>query len=162
MQRISSDRARQLRRYFQIAAKAAKHSTCHRAHCGAVIVKDTVVIGSGWNSPPLEDEMERTCGASWDYSLKPKYDKTCCVHAEWRAILEALKQHGAESEGSTLYFMRIDEHGNFTDAGRPFCTVCSRLAREAGINYFALWNDQGVDLYTTHEYDLASYAFYKV
>jgi hypothetical protein len=62
--------------------------------------------------------------------------------------------------GSTLYFMRVDEVGGFTDAGDPFCTVCSRLAMEAGIDEFALYNENGADIFTTPEYNKKSYAKY--
>ena len=148
--------------YFQEAAKVAQSATCKRAQCGTVIVKDGAIIGTGYNSPPLGDETLRTCDSKWDKDLKPKYDKTCCIHAEWRAILNACKTNPEQIVGSTLYFMRIDESGNFTDAGRPFCTVCSRLAVESGIKYFMLF-DQGKTIkYDTKKYDRLSYNYYKM
>lgn len=149
-----------MRPYFEMAAKVAQQAKCHRAKCGTVIVKDGKVIGSGYNGPALDDESRRTCNAEWDISIKPKYDKTCCIHAEWRAILDACKRAGTDVEDSTLYFVRMDEHGSFTDAGEPFCTVCSRLTMEAGIAEFALWNNNGADVYPAAEYDAQSYAFY--
>lgn len=66
---------------------------------------------------------------------------------------DALKNNGDKIKDSTLYFMRIDEDGNFTDAGEPFCTVCGRLALDSGIKYFALWNSSGVKVYDTKEYN---------
>jgi hypothetical protein len=56
--------------------------------------------------------------------------------------------------------MRIDEAGNFTDAGDPFCTVCSRLTMEAGVGEFALYNNGGADVYPLCEYNAKSYAAY--
>lgn len=147
--------------YFQEAAKVAQSATCKRANCGTVIVKDGSVIGSGYNSPPLDDETLRTCDSEWDNNVKPKYDKTCCIHAEWRAILNACKTNPEQIVGSTLYFMRIDDSGNFTDAGRPFCTVCSRLAVESGIKYFMLFDRGKAIKYDTIEYDRLSYDYYK-
>jgi len=144
-----------------MAAEAAAGATCYRSHCGSVIVKDGVVIGSGYNAPPLNDEGRRTCDATWDYDKKPKYDLTCCVHAEWRAVIDACKRNADSIKGSTLYFMRIDEGGNFTDASEPYCTTCSRFVMEAGIGEFALWNNEGADVYTLPEYDELSYNFYK-
>jgi hypothetical protein len=78
------------------------------------------------------------------------------VHAEWRAVIDACKRGGINVEGSRLYFMRIDKDGNFTDAGDPFCTVCSRLTMESGVSEFALWNAQGADVYDLAEYDRKS------
>ncbi len=149
------------KKYFELAVQEAKKATCLRAKCGSVIIsEDDKVIGKGFNAPPLKDEKHRFCSSELDLSKKPKYDKTCCVHAEWNAILDAIAKHPDKIEGSTLYFMRIDKDGNFTDAGEPFCTVCSRLALQSGITHFSLWND-GEDCYSTSDYNLKSYEFYK-
>jgi len=125
-------------KFFKIAADVAKNATCTHAKCGAIIVsKDGEIIGRGFNAPPLNDESQRMCNILSDLELKPKYDKTCCVHAEWNAIIDALKNNAGRIDGSTLYFMRIDKNGDFTDAGEPFCTVCSRLALQSGVAEFA-------------------------
>lgn len=148
-------------KYFKLAAEVAKGATCERARCGSVIADKTgVVIGKGYNAPPLDDEAQRTCNTRLDLSLKPKYDKTCCVHAEWNAIIDACKTNGDKLSGATLYFMRIDEAGNFTEAGEPYCTVCSRLAMQSGVSVFGLWND-GPDMIDTSEYNRRSYEYYK-
>jgi hypothetical protein len=68
--------------------------------------------------------------------------------------------HGDQLNGASLYFMRIDNDGNFTNAGEPYCTVCSRLSMESGLKEFALWNDNGADIYPVAEYDRISYQFY--
>ncbi len=145
---------------FELAAKEALLATCTRAKCGAIIVSDGQVIGKGHNSPPLDLESQRRCSYEYDYHKKPKYDKTCCVHAEWNAILDACKRHGEAVTGSTLYFMRVDEDGNFTNADQPFCTVCSRLALQSGVKLFVLWNN-GPVFYKTDEYNRLSYKFHE-
>jgi deoxycytidylate deaminase len=147
--------------FFKAAAKVAISSQCTRARCGSVIVKNGEIIGSGFNAPPGGDTTQCMCSTTLNLTIRPKYDKTCCVHAEWQAILNVCKAHGNDIEGSTLYFMRIDEKGIFTDAGKPFCTVCSRLALESGISLFALWNTNGADIYPTNEYNQLSYAYYQ-
>ncbi len=147
-------------KYFKEAQKVARLSTCDRAHCGAVIVaKDGQIIGIGYNAPPLGDESQRMCDAKLDTTIRQNHDKTCCVHAEWKAIIDALKDHGQKIAGSTLYFMRIDEHGEFTEAGKPYCTVCSRLALESGIETFGLWNG-GPEMISTQEYNKKSYEYF--
>lgn len=146
--------------YFEAAADNAKQATCNRAHCGSVIVKNNVIIGKGSNGPALGDETARVCEADLDHSIKQKYDTTCCVHAEWRAIIDTCRQNGLEVEGSRLYFMRIDEAGRFTDAGDPYCTTCSRLTMESGVSEFALWNADGADIYSASEYNQMSYTYY--
>lgn len=161
MQKDTGSEIQHIQKYFELAAQVAAKATCHRGHCGSVIVKDGMVIGEGYNSPPCEDETARTCDATWDYTKKPKYDLTCCVHAEWRAVLDACKHYADKIDGSTLYFMRIDEKGKFTDAGEPYCTTCSRLAMDAGVSNFALWNNGQAEIFTLYEYNQRSYDFYK-
>ncbi len=160
MKTVVGKDAKEAEKYFREAALAASKATCRRAHCGTVIVSGDMIIGEGYNSPPLNQESNRTCSDVFNSVLKPKYDKTCCIHAEWRAMLDACKRHPAEVDGSTLYFMRIDDNGGFTDAGQPFCTVCSRLAMEAGIATFVLWNQDSIYAYDTDEYDRTSYNYY--
>jgi len=96
----------------------------------------------------------------YDRSKKPKYDLTCCVHAEWRAIVDALRKHHGEIKDATLYYVRLDEEGNPKRSGDPFCTVCSRLALDAGIAFFALWHEIGIVLYNTKDYNERSYIYH--
>lgn len=161
MKRVVGAELAKIRPYFKLAAEAAKKATCQRAKCGSVIIKNGLVIGTGYNSPPLGDESRRTCASVLDYDKKPKYDLTCCVHAEWLAVIDACKNNAEKIGGSALYFMRIDVEGNFTDAGEPYCTTCSRFTMAAGVAEFALWNNDGADIYTLPEYDKLSYDFYK-
>lgn len=161
MERITGIHLKEVLPYFEAAGEIAKKATCHRAKCGTVIIKNDRIIGQGYNGPPLDQEENRTCDNVHDLSIKPKYDKTCCIHAEWRAILDALRNNGDKIQDSNLYFMRVDQEGNFTDAGQPYCTTCSRLALESGVGKFALWNSNGADFYGTQEYNLVSYSFFK-
>lgn len=160
MQRITGSELGAIRPYFEAAAAIAQNATCERAKCGTVIVCDGEIIGEGFNGPALGEESNRTCGDEYDLDIKPKYDKTCCIHAEWRAILDACKRNADKIAGSVLYFMRVDDSGNFTDAGDPYCTTCSRMTLEAGIGQFALWNAEGADIYDADEYNRRSYEYF--
>ena len=147
--------------FFEEARQVALGATCTRARCGSVVVsKDREVIGRGFNAPPLGDESQRMCEVELDKSIKQNNDKTCCVHAEWNAILDALKNHPQDIEGSTLYFMRVSDEGEFTEAGDPYCTVCSRLALQSGISTFGLWNN-GPQMIDTKEYNQKSYNYFR-
>ena len=161
MIRIEQPKIKQLMPYFEEAAREAQRATCLRAKCGSVVVaKSGVIIGRGHNAPPLDDEKQRTCQTQWDLSKKPKYDKTCCAHAEWNAVIDALRSNADQISGSRLYFMRVDKHGNFTDAGEPYCTTCSRFTMQSGVGEFALWNN-GAEIYTLPEYNEKSYRYYE-
>ncbi|MDD3939673.1 MAG: deaminase [Patescibacteria group bacterium] len=145
-------------KWMLAAAEVAKDALCLRAKCGTVIVSDGEIIGSGYNAPPLDQEENRTCLEEVS-TAKPKYDKTCCLHAEWRAILDALKRNPDKIVGAKLYFTRVDENGEIIKSGRPFCTVCSRLALDTGIAEFLLWHDEGICAYPTAEYNKLSYHY---
>ena len=163
MRRIESKDIYELRLFFEEAARVADEATCLRAKCGSVVVSASgVVIGRGYNAPPLGDESQRRCNDTFDLEKKPKYDKTCCVQAEWNAVIDACKTAPEKLAGATLYFMRIDEDGNFTDAGEPYCTTCSRLTMAVGIKEFALWNDDDADVYLLPEYNERSYRLHSV
>jgi deoxycytidylate deaminase len=146
--------------FFEQAGKEAEKALCLKAKCGTVIVLNGEIIGRGYNAPPGDDTTQRRCGEVFGASSKPKSDRTCCVHAEWRAILDAIRNK-KDISSSTLYFTRVDDSGNLLMSGKPYCTVCSRLALDSGIKYFGLWHEEGIKLYDTKEYNSLSYDFHK-
>ena len=147
--------------YFESVATVAAKAKCRRAKCGCVIASHGNIIGEGYNAPPLDDLGNAACDFEYPAdSRKPKSDRTCCMHAEWRAILDALKK-GNNLEGSVLYFGRVDDAGNRTPSGEPYCTVCSRLALDTGIAEFVLEHEHGIVAYGTKEYNDLSYDFHK-
>ncbi|MBI3632880.1 MAG: hypothetical protein HY226_01155 [Candidatus Vogelbacteria bacterium] len=145
-------------RWINQAAEAAKQAMCSNAKCGTVIVKEGKVIGRGYNAPPLDKEENRTCNQTFGPG-KPNFDRTCCMHAEWRAIIDALKNNGDKIKGAKLYFSRVDQNGGMKRAKSIHCTVCSRLALDTGIAEFVLWFEDGIRSYTTDEYDKVSYQY---
>lgn len=146
--------------YFEEAVKEARKATCLRGKGGAIIVLDGVIVGRGYNSPPLDDPNNAKCHLDYRESRKPKSDRTCCVHAEWRAILEALK-NTRDLRGASLYFAGVDETGDMRISGDPYCTVCSRLALDVGIAWFGLVQKDGPKLYPAQEYNDLSYDFHR-
>ncbi len=158
MEYLNNGREKEAMEWMHKSALVAKSALCHKAKCGTVIVNDGEIIGEGYNAPPLDQEENRRCDTDPGPG-KPKYDKTCCMHAEWRAIIEASKRSPAKLEGSKLYFTRVDENGKIKKSGKPYCTVCSRLALDVGIAKFLLWQSEGIAEYTTNEYDSLSYEY---
>ncbi|OHA50492.1 MAG: hypothetical protein A3A97_01230, partial [Candidatus Terrybacteria bacterium RIFCSPLOWO2_01_FULL_40_23] len=142
------------------AAKVAAKALCLRAKCGVIIVKDGEIIGEGYNAPPDDDITSRMCSVEFNIPSNNKHDLTCCVHAEWRAIMDAVKDNKEKIKNSKLYFTRIDEKGNIKLSGKPYCTVCSRLAQDAGIREFILWHGEGICAYPADEYNKLSYQFF--
>jgi len=144
--------------YLNEAAKIALNATCLRSRCGSVIVKDNRIIGKGFNSPPADKESQRRCEVDKKELHFKITDKTCCVHAEQRAIMDALKKHPDEIKGSRLYFARL-KNSQLTRSDNPYCTICSKMALEAGIAEFVLWHEKGVTVYNTEEYNNLSYLY---
>ncbi len=145
--------------FFTEALREAQKSMCTRGHGGAVIAKDGTIIGRGYNAPPKNDSHHAKCHLDQRTSRKPKSDRTCCVHAEWRAITDAFT-HGHDVAGSDLYFIGASDDGSMRYSGAPYCTVCSRLALDLGILRFGLWHETGITLYDTATYNDLSYAYH--
>ena len=141
------------------AVKEARRATCERSKCGSVIVKDGVTIGRGHNSPAGGDEGQRRCSTDKTTYDRKITDKTCCVHAEERAIMDALRINADKVVGSTLYFARLGTDGNLTPSGQPYCTLCSKMALDSGIAFFVLHHMEGPHAYDTHEYNTLSYQY---
>jgi len=159
MRYLSGEQEKEAMFFIDKVADVAKSATCLRAKCGAIIVKNNEVIAEGINTPPAEKESQRLCLKQKDEFHKKVTDKTCCVHAEQRAIVDALKNSSDKINGSRLYFIRLDKNGNKTKAGKPYCTHCSKLALDVGIAEFVLWREKGVCIYDTEEYNRISFEY---
>jgi len=141
------------------ALTIAKKSTCGRAKCGCVIAKDGQIIGVGFNSPPKNLASQKRCFSDKSSYDKKVTDKTCCIHAEQRAIIDALKKNPSKMLGSRLYLIRLDTEEKLTIAKEPYCTICSKFALEVGISEFVLYQKEGICVYDTEEYNDLSYRY---
>lgn len=144
--------------YFQEAAALARQATCEDAQCGAVIAKDGEIIGRGFNSPPAGTSVNRCHIPKSAYHPKVT-DKTCCIHAEVRAVQDALRQQPDKLSGSALYFVRVDEAGDLKRSGEPYCTLCSKIVLDAGIATFHLFREEGIVSYSADEYNERSFSY---
>jgi deoxycytidylate deaminase len=141
-------------------AQVARQAECLRARCGCVIVdKDGVEIGSGFNGPPGGLVSQRRCERKNELGVGFKSDRTCCTHAEQRAIIDALRRNPARVPGGRLYFCRVDQDGLVKPSGSPYCTICSKAALEVGLAEFVLWHREGICVYPTEEYNDLSYSY---
>lgn len=145
--------------FLHESEQIALHSTCLRSRCGSVIVQRGEVIGKGYNSPPDDSDSQRRCLNDKQIYHSKVTDKTCCVHAEQRAIIDALRHNPDALHGSRLYFIRLNEEDKASRAGRPYCTICSKMALDVGIQEFVLWHEEGVAVYDTAEYNTLSFNY---
>lgn len=141
--------------FINQAAKLALRSNCLRAKCGSIIVYDWEEIGIGWNGPPQDIQLEHCLK---DYLPEDfKSDRTCCIHAEQRAIFDALRRNPDKLKGSEIYFIRLDESNKKEFAGEPYCTICSKMALEVGISDFVLYRKEGICVWDICEYNERSF-----
>ncbi len=129
-----SDRRSKINYYLDIAEAVTLRGTCLRKKFGAIIVKDDVIISTGYNGAPrgrqnccdigtcLRDEMNIPRGE--------RYELCRSVHAEANAIIAA--QHD-RMLGADLYMACVDAKTGELVGGTTSCQMCKRLVINAGI-----------------------------
>ena len=126
-------------KYLAEAVKASRNSVCLKRPRGVVIVKDNKVVGKGWNAPADEHVCEECLRSKMKPKVFATFNTEPCyaVHAEQRAILNALKSGSSNLNCAKMYFVRTDDDGKYMpcDDG-PSCTICSKLILESGIESF--------------------------
>lgn len=143
--------------HIAYAAELACSAGCLRDKCGSVIMSGDLLIGEGTNGPPGRLASQQRCLRRQELAYGFKSDATCCIHAEQRAIMEALRHHPSQIDGSRLYFIRLGSDERPVVAGNPYCTHCSKLALDAGLAEFVLWQAEGITVYDTIEYNDLSF-----
>ncbi len=95
--------------FIKIAKLIATRSSCSSRQVGAVIVKDKMIISTGYNGTPrgIKNCDEGGCQRCEDkkkgkISSGERLDECVCVHAEENALLQAA-YNGVSVKGGTLY-----------------------------------------------------------
>lgn len=128
--------------YLNIALAVSKRSTCLKRHYGCVIVKDDVIVATGYNGSP------RGCANCCDTGKCQRedsaryqgYENCPAVHAEQNALLAVDRVH---SQGATLYLACEEDLLGVTpfkafsqwteDVDPRPCNLCQRMIQNAGI-----------------------------
>jgi dCMP deaminase len=109
--------------FMNMAHLAASRSTCLRRHVGAVIVKDRMLLSTGYNDTPrgLPNCGDGGCErCASDAPSGTGHDTCLCLHAEQNAIIQAA-YHGVGIGGAVIYVTH-----------QP-CLVCAKMILNAGI-----------------------------
>lgn len=118
--------------YLTIAQAVAKRSTCLRRQYGAVIVKDDVIVSTGYNGSARGDDNCSDVGQCWRKANNiphgQQYEKCMAVHAEANAIINGNR---ADMIGAKLYLAGFED-GKPLEEPEP-CEMCARLIRNARI-----------------------------
>lgn len=113
-----------LDQYFSSMARlASSRSTCVRRQCGAVLVKDKMVLSTGYNDTPrgMPNCGDGGCPRCGSKAKSGTLLDTClCLHAEQNVIIQAA-YHGVAIAGATLYCTH-----------HP-CLTCAKMIVNAGV-----------------------------
>ena len=117
--------------YMNIAEAVSERAECTRRKVGAVIVKDSSIVATGYNgAPPGEPScLDGACPRATSASTPGTgYAASGCVaiHAETNACLRAGRER---TLGATLYVTH------------PPCDLCTPLIAAAGIKEVVTWED---------------------
>lgn len=122
--------------YLDIALTVSKRSTCLRRQYGAVIVKDDVIISTGYNGSPrgaINCCDKGTCTRQ-ELNIPAGERYECCeaLHAEYNAIL-AVKY--SDMIDGTIYLAGYDlEKKERIQDPKP-CMMCDRAIRNCKLKF---------------------------
>ncbi len=120
--------------YLDIAETVSQRGTCLRKRYGAIIVKNDVIVSTGYVGAPrgranccdrnicLREEMNIPRGQ--------RYELCRSVHAEQNAIINASRE---QMIGSTMFLCGVDvKTGEYVE-NSSCCQMCKRMVINAGI-----------------------------
>lgn len=141
MQRPSKDEY-----YLNIALAVCKRSTCIKRHYGCVIVKDDIIVATGYNGSPRGEEncCDRGNCKRANAERYTSYEQCDSVHAEQNALMAASHE---QLKGATLYLAcetyGMDEvktaiwdkeiYGFYEDKNPIPCPLCKRMLMNSGV-----------------------------
>jgi dCMP deaminase len=118
--------------FMEIAKIVAKRSTCLRRDVGAVLVKESHIISTGYNGTPagLSHCTSDTCVRK-KLNIPSGKDPHLCraVHAELNCIIQAAR-HGTSIEGDTTIYVTAFP-----------CIDCTKILINAGIRRIVYLGD---------------------
>lgn len=121
--------------YLDIAQTVAARATCLRRHFGAIIVKNDIIVSTGYNGAPRGRKNCCDSGGCLREKLQiprgERYELCRAVHAEANAIIAASRDAMLDS---TLYLTCVDPETGKPIGGTTSCAMCRRLIINAGIS----------------------------
>jgi len=128
--------------FLDIARAVGRRATCLRRRYGAIIVKDRIIISTGYNGAPRGEANCIDTGICERERLKvPKgqnYELCVAVHAEQNAIINA---DPVKMEGATAYIVGYNADGTLA-SGKP-CLLCRRMLRNARLAKVGYYETDG-------------------
>ena len=128
------DRTSKHNYYLDIAQTVSERSTCIRRRFGAIIVKNDVIIATGYNGAPRGrlncSDIESCVREERNVPRGERYELCRAVHAEANAIIAASRE---QMQGATMYMCCTDPWTKDVVGSICSCAMCKRLIINAGI-----------------------------
>lgn len=129
--------------FLDIAFLVAKRSTCLRRHFGAVIVKDNIIVSTGYNGAARGEpnciDTSRCIREEYNVPQGERYELCVAVHAEMNAIIAG---DPVKMQGSTIYISGYTGEGK--SASSEPCLLCRRVIKNAMIKRVVYRDETGV------------------
>ena len=144
------DRTSKHNYYLDIAQTVSERSTCIRRRFGAIIVKNDVIISTGYNGAPRGrlncSDIESCVREEMNVPREERYELCRAVHAEANAIIAASRE---QMQGATMYMCCTDPWTKEVIGSICSCAMCKRLIINAGILEVVAREDK--DIYTIYQ-----------
>ena len=128
------ERVSKVNYYLDIAQTVSERSTCMRRHFGAIIVKNDVIVSTGYNGAPRGrkncSDLQFCFRDKMNIPRGERYELCRSVHAEQNAIIAAPRE---QMLGATLYMSCVTPDGREIVGGMNSCMMCKRVILNAGI-----------------------------
>lgn len=129
MERVSKENY-----YLDIAKTVAERATCLRRKFGAIIVKNDVIVSTGYNGAPRGRKNCNDLNFCYRDKLRiprgERYELCRSVHAEQNAVIAAPRE---QMLGATMYMVCVDPVSGEVMGGVSSCMMCKRILLNAGI-----------------------------
>lgn len=126
--------------FLNIARAVSLRSTCIRRQYGAVIVKNNVIVSTGYNGSPrgcVNCCDKNICNRTHKEHNKGSYAECKSVHAEQNALIQASYNN---LQDATLYLYG-KENDNTKIIVEP-CEICKRMIANSGIKRVVTNSDE--------------------
>ena len=120
--------------YLDIAQTVSERSTCLRRCYGAIIVKNDVIVSTGYNGAPRG--RKNCCDLKFCMREKmniprgERYELCRSIHSEANAIISAPRDQMLDA---TLYLCCTSPEDGEIQSGNNCCMMCKRMIINAGI-----------------------------
>ena len=120
--------------YLDIAETVAERGTCLRKKYGAIIVKNDVIVSTGYVGAPRGRknccDLKFCLREQMNIPRGERYELCRSVHAEQNAIINASRE---QMIGATMYLCGVDvKTGEYVE-NSSCCQMCKRMVINAGI-----------------------------